>query len=158
MKTRNKILSRSLIVGALVLAQSAAQAGPHWGHHHHRHHHHHRGGISVGAAVLGLTVAVPLIAMAARAERQPEVVYQPVAVPPPPPVIVQRQIEYVPAPQPSRPEPIIYPRNGQGAQQLEFDRQDCNRWATTQPAAMQDGSVYNRAVEACMDGRGYTMR
>lgn len=162
MKTRNKILSRSLIVGALVLAQSAAQAGPYWGHHHH--HHHHGGGISVGAAVLGLAVAVPLIAMAARAERQSEVVYQPVyqPVPVPPPVIVQRQIEYVPAPQPaplpSRFDPIIYPRNGQGAQQLEFDRQDCNRWATTQPAAMQDGSVYNRAVEACMDGRGYTMR
>ncbi|HEX2010585.1 MAG TPA: DUF6515 family protein [Roseateles sp.] len=74
-----------------------------------------------------------------------------VAAPPP-------EAEVAPAPAPSKPDPIIYPRNGQSAQQLEADRQDCNRWATTQPAAMQDGSVFNRAVEACMDGRGYTMR
>lgn len=76
-----------------------------------------------------------------------------VATPPP-------AAEVAPAPvqAPSKPDPIIYPRNGQSAQQLEADRQDCNRWATTQPAAMQDGSVFNRAVEACMDGRGYTMR
>jgi hypothetical protein len=63
-----------------------------------------------------------------------------------------------PPPPPPRPDPIIYPRNGQGAAQLESDRQECNRWATTQPAAMNDASVFNRAVEACMDGRGYTMR
>lgn len=59
---------------------------------------------------------------------------------------------------PSRPDPVIYPRNGQGAEQTEFDRQDCNRWATTQPAALADASVFHRAVEACMDGRGYTMK
>lgn len=64
----------------------------------------------------------------------------------------------VPAPAPARPDPIIYPRNGQSAQQLETDRQECNRWATTQPSAMNDSSVFNRAVEACMDGRGYTMK
>ena len=58
----------------------------------------------------------------------------------------------------SPPEPIIYPRNGQNAQQIEADRQDCNRWATTQPTAMADSSVFNRATEACMDARGYTMR
>ncbi len=58
----------------------------------------------------------------------------------------------------SRPDPVIYPRNGQDAQQTEFDRQDCNRWATTQPAALADAGVFHRAVEACMDGRGYTMK
>lgn len=58
----------------------------------------------------------------------------------------------------SRPDPIIYPRNGQSAEQIEADRQACNRWATTQPNAMADGSVFNRATEACMDGRGYTLR
>ena len=57
-----------------------------------------------------------------------------------------------------RPEPVIYPRNGQTAQQLESDRQDCNRWATTQAAALNDSSVFMRAVDACMDGRGYTTR
>lgn len=59
---------------------------------------------------------------------------------------------------PSRPEPIVYPRNGQDAQQTEADRQACDRWATTQQAAMSDATVFRRAVEACMDGRGYTMR
>ena len=56
------------------------------------------------------------------------------------------------------PTPIIYPRNGQSAQQQEADMQACNRWATTQPAAMNDASVFQRSVEACMDGRGYSMR
>ncbi|UXH78704.1 hypothetical protein N4261_01825 [Roseateles amylovorans] len=59
---------------------------------------------------------------------------------------------------PPRPDPIIYPRNGQSTTQTEADRQECNRWATTQPSAMNDASVFNRAVEACMDGRGYIMR
>jgi hypothetical protein len=63
-----------------------------------------------------------------------------------------------PLPLPPKPDPIIYPRGGQSAEQTELDRQDCNRWATTQPAAMNDASVFNRAVEACMDGRGYSMR
>lgn len=63
-----------------------------------------------------------------------------------------------PQPLPARPDPIIYPRNGQTAAQTEADRQECNRWATSQPAAMNDAGVFNRAVEACMDGRGYSMR
>lgn len=68
-----------------------------------------------------------------------------------------------PAPPPSPaakppPEPIVYPRNGQTATQTEADRQDCNRWATSQPNAVADASVFQRAVAACMDGRGYTVR
>ncbi|CAN5207117.1 hypothetical protein BH11PSE10_BH11PSE10_16250 [soil metagenome] len=59
---------------------------------------------------------------------------------------------------PPKPDPIVYPRNGQTAEQTESDRQECNRWATTQPAAMNEASVFNRAVDACMDGRGYTVR
>ena len=58
----------------------------------------------------------------------------------------------------SRPDPVIYPRNGQSAQQLEADRQECNRWATTQAGAMTDSSIFMRAVDACMDGRGYTTK
>lgn len=65
--------------------------------------------------------------------------------------------EQLPTP-PSRPDPVIYPRNAQSAQQTEADRQDCNRWATTQPAALADAGVFHRAGEACMDGRGYTMK
>lgn len=56
------------------------------------------------------------------------------------------------------PDPVIYPRNGQTAAQTEFDRQACNRWATTQPGALAEASVLSRAIAACMDGRGYTLR
>jgi hypothetical protein len=56
------------------------------------------------------------------------------------------------------PDPILYPRNGQSAEQTEADRRECNRWATTQQDAMNDASIFKRAVEACMDGRGYTVR
>jgi hypothetical protein len=70
-------------------------------------------------------------------------------------VVPQAQVAVTPPP---RPDPIIYPRNGQSTQQTEADRQECNRWATTQPAAMNDANIFNRAVEACMDGRGYSMK
>ncbi len=59
---------------------------------------------------------------------------------------------------PSKPDPVIYPRNGQDAARTELDRQECNRWATTQPSAVADAGVFQRAVEACMDGRGYTLK
>ncbi len=59
---------------------------------------------------------------------------------------------------PAAADPIFYPRNGQSPAQTEADRQDCNRWATTQPRAMADASVFQRATFACMDGRGYTAR
>ncbi|MED5620329.1 hypothetical protein [Ideonella sp. BN130291] len=56
------------------------------------------------------------------------------------------------------PDPIVYPRNGQSAEQTEADQRECNRWATTQRNAMNDASVFHRAVLACLDGRGYTVR
>jgi hypothetical protein len=77
------------------------------------------------------------------------------AVPAPPVAVAAAP---VPAPAPARPDPVIYPRNGQSPQQTEADRQECNRWATTQPAAVADAGVFQRAVEACMDAHGYTMR
>lgn len=81
------------------------------------------------------------------------------AVVPPPPGIENAQPTppAAPAPRPA-PDPVIYPRLGQSAEQTEADRQACNRWATTQPSAMQDTEVFNRAVAACLDGRGYTVR
>jgi len=143
-------LARTLIASALIAATAAASAGPrhHYGPRYHHHHHHHRAS-GLGALAVGLAVAVPLIVLANRADRAPDVVYAPPPVPLPPPAPV-----YVP----SRAEPVIYPRNGQGSAQLEADHRECNRWATTQQAAMADTSVFNRAVEACMDGRGYTLR
>jgi len=56
------------------------------------------------------------------------------------------------------PDPIFYPRNAQSTAQTETDRQDCNRWATTQPSAMSDASVFHRVTLACMEGRGYSVR
>jgi hypothetical protein len=146
-----KPLVRTLIVSTLVAATGLASAGPrYYGGPYHHHHH----GVGLGGLVLGLAVAVPLIALANQADRQPEVVYVPPPPPPPAPVI------YTPAPvyAPSRPAPVIYPRNGQSNAQLEADQRECNRWATTQQAAMADAGVFQRAVEACMDGRGYTLR
>jgi len=63
-----------------------------------------------------------------------------------------------PAPPPAAPDPIFYPRNNQSVSQTEADRRDCNSWATSQPNAMADAKVFQRATEACMDGRGYTVR
>ena len=83
-------------------------------------------------------------------------------VPPPPGADLAQPIEQPPqalAQAPAAPpEPIFYPRNGQSAGLTEADRRDCNRWATTQPNAVADADVFQRAVAACMDGRGYTVR
>jgi len=143
----------ALIASSLVAATGVASAGPRY-YDAPRHYHHH-GGSGLGGLVLGLAVAVPLIALANQYERAPEVVYVPPPAPlPPPQQVYVPQAVYVP----SRPTPVIYPRNGQNNMQLESDSRECNRWATTQQAAMADATVFQRAVEACMDGRGYTLR
>lgn len=80
-----------------------------------------------------------------------------VVVAPPPGAEVAQPVAPPPPPRPE-PDPIVYPRNGQSPTQTEADRQECNRWATTQPAAMADAAVFQRAVAACLDGRGYTIR
>ncbi len=67
-------------------------------------------------------------------------------------------LQPAPAPVPAAPDPIYYPRNNQNAAQTEADRRDCNAWATSQSNAMADAKVFQRAVDACMDGRGYTVR
>lgn len=158
-----KHVARVLIVSTLVAAHGLAVAGPH--HHHqppprHHHHHHHHDGARLGKWALGLAIAVPLIAMASRADRAPEPVYVPPPAPLPPVTVVQPVVQPIVQPVyvPAQPAPVIYPRQGQSNEQLEYDHRSCNQWATTQPSAMADGSVFRRAVEACMDGRGYSMR
>jgi Family of unknown function (DUF6515) len=76
----------------------------------------------------------------------------------PPPGVDTTQTVAPPPPPPVAPDPIFYPRNNQSAAQTEADRRECNSWATTQPNAMADAKVFQRATEACMDGRGYTVR
>jgi hypothetical protein len=150
-----RLVLMALATGCVaVAAQAAAQAGvsvtvggPNFsvGYRggHHGHHGHYRGGWGWGWG-WGPVLLSPWV--------YPQVV----TVVQPAPVVVDAP---PPAPaQPSRPDPVIYPRNGQSAQQTEADRQECNRWATTQPAALADSSVFMRAVDACMDGRGYTTK
>ncbi len=78
-----------------------------------------------------------------------------------------------PAPAPaSAPEDlIIYPKNGQTSDQQAADRYECHRWAKTQTGfdptqpgggVSGDGaaarSAYNRALGACLTGRGYEVK
>lgn len=86
--------------------------------------------------------------------RQPPVIYREAPVYREVPPVA----EYREPVAPSRPEPIIYPRNGQSAQQTEADRQACNRCASTQRNAMGSSGAFNRATEACVVVRGYTQR
>jgi len=67
---------------------------------------------------------------------------------------------------------FVYPREGQGEEQVAFDRYECHRWASdetgfdpTQPwggvaeeqaAALRE--AYLRAMTACLEGRGYSVR
>ena len=80
-------------------------------------------------------------------------------------VVVDPPVVYsAPAPVPYRAvapvnaAPVIYPRNGQTAAQTEVDSNACSQWAGSQPHATTDSSVFQRAIAACMDGRGYTLR
>jgi len=78
-----------------------------------------------------------------------------------------------PAPDPSQStsaqnDLIIYPKNGQTADQQSADQYECNNWARgqtgfdpTEPSGGVQGDVdrarnnYDRAMTACLEGRGY---
>ena len=65
---------------------------------------------------------------------------------------------------------FIYPRQNQSEQQQSKDKYECHRWAVgqtgfdpTQPAPgsgpnKQKRSDYQRAMNACLDARGYTVK
>lgn len=63
---------------------------------------------------------------------------------------------------------FVYPSKGQNQQQVGNDRYECNRWATNESGYDPDlrthrnpetGPVaYGRALSACLEGRGYTVR
>jgi hypothetical protein len=78
-----------------------------------------------------------------------------------------------PPPRPSNPgDIIIYPKNGQSESQQAADRYECHRWAKSQtgfdpteagggvsPAAnAPTRSAYDRAMAACLTGRGYEVK
>jgi hypothetical protein len=53
----------------------------------------------------------------------------------------------------------MYPKNGQSAEQTATDRAACQQWATSQAGSVaQNGPNYNRAMVACVEGRGYSAR
>jgi len=63
---------------------------------------------------------------------------------------------------------FVYPSKGQSQQQAANDRYECNRWATSESGYdpelrthrnPETGYVnYGRALSACLEGRGYTVR
>ena len=67
---------------------------------------------------------------------------------------------------------FIYPKNGQSDAQQATDRYECHRWGTTQTGfdptqpsggvapqlAPQKRADYRRAMSACLEARGYTVR
>jgi hypothetical protein len=75
------------------------------------------------------------------------------------------------APGPSG-EMFIYPKNGQTPEQQAQDRYECHSWASSQtgfdPTASNGGvppdetgskrADYDRAMSACLEGRGYTVK
>ena len=95
----------------------------------------------------------------------------------PPPEVIQEQppVYFQPAPSvtPQSTERIfVYPRQGQSEELQAKDRYECHSWAVSQthydptqpasgmPAAQlnQMRADYQRAMGACLDGRGYTMK
>ncbi len=67
---------------------------------------------------------------------------------------------------------FIYPKNGQSQAQQENDRYECHLWSVSQsgydptrppvdadmPQQGEKGSAYRRAMEACLSGRGYSVK
>jgi hypothetical protein len=67
---------------------------------------------------------------------------------------------------------FIYPKNGQSEQQQSTDKYECHKWANQQSGfdpTLSGGGVppeqnaparqaYNRAMVACLEGRGYSVK
>jgi len=53
---------------------------------------------------------------------------------------------------------FAYPKNGQGAEQQNRDRQECRNWAASQTGSGTDSEGNLRAQAACLEGRGYSVK
>ena len=52
---------------------------------------------------------------------------------------------------------FMYPMNGQSAEQQSIDKQQCQQWAAQQTGqGAAGGPDYQRAMMACIEGRGYS--
>jgi len=88
-----------------------------------------------------------------------------VSVAPPPQVVSQAPAGQPPAGQaPAEGYPataamasqlFVYPKNGQSADQIARDRQECQSWAGSQAS---NGSDNVRAQTACLEARGYSVK
>jgi hypothetical protein len=78
-----------------------------------------------------------------------------------------------PAPPPSQDGDVfIYPKNGQSEEQQSRDKYECHKWAQSEsgfdPTQANGGvppeqasnkrSAYQRAIGACLEGRGYSVK
>ena len=53
---------------------------------------------------------------------------------------------------------FMYPKNGQSEEQQAKDKAECQQWAAQQAGQVaQNGSDYQRAMSACVEGRGYSV-
>jgi hypothetical protein len=83
------------------------------------------------------------------------------------------QTQPAPPPQSTSGEDLfIYPKNGQSEEQQSTDKYECHKWAHDQsgfdPTQSGGGvppeqnasarAAYNRAIGACLEGRGYTVK
>jgi hypothetical protein len=54
---------------------------------------------------------------------------------------------------------FMYPKNGQSAEQQATDKAECQQWAAHEAGQVaQNGSDFQRAMIACVEGRGYSAR
>jgi hypothetical protein len=54
---------------------------------------------------------------------------------------------------------FMYPKNGQSPEQQATDKAECQKWASEQAGQVaQNAPDYQRAMVACVEGRGYSAR
>ncbi len=117
-------------------------------------------GLIIGGTILGL------VGLAASQNSPPPPAY----TPPPPAPPASDEVSQAP---PAGSQMFIYPRQGQNQAKQVTDRNDCHNWAVSQvgydpskpPSASltedqlaQKSADYYRAMGACLDARGYSMR
>jgi hypothetical protein len=52
---------------------------------------------------------------------------------------------------------FMYPKNGQSEEQQRTDKLECEKWASDQVGLGTNGPDYQRALGACIQGRGYSV-
>lgn len=107
-----------------------------------------------------VVVAPPPPGSVVTEQAPPVVAAAPTVVAPPPTTVAQAPAEQV----------FAYPRQGQSETQQATDRYECHRWAVSQTGvdptlsstdptlAAQKRPDYQRALGACLDARGYTVK